>query len=127
MRRTEERCPLCGAAGVVVEMACGAHIAHCGDCYEGDPEAPDWRHLQGIAQDEDEAVSRWLERAREYAAVDEIPPLIIPFHPTEVITDLALRIAQEAERQRGWVSYKRAGRPVLYGPAAGLSLVGEVT
>lgn len=127
MTRTEERCPICGARGEVREMAYNAFVARCSDCYEGDPEAEAWRHLQGIATDPDEAIARWLERAREYAAVCEVPPLVISYEPRSTIAALAWQIAQESARQRGW--FRRCagtgnapetcprGGELLYGPA----------
>lgn len=127
MRRTDERCPLCGAAGVVDEPCSGLYRAHCGDCYEGDPEADAWRHLSALSNEsEDAAVDSWLERAREHAANDIIPALAISYLPTRTISALAFQVAQESERQRGWVLYKRAGGPGYYGPASSLPLCGEV-
>ena len=122
----EERCPLCGAAGVV-DDGHGVYRAHCGDCYEGDPEAEQWRHLQGMAFSATAATDLWLDRAREHAANDTIPPLPISYTPVGTLSALAFQVAQESERQRGWVHYKRAGGPAIYGPVASLALVGEVS
>ena len=121
----EERCPLCGAAGVV-DDGHGVYRAHCGDCYEGDPEADSWRHLQGMAFSAERATDLWLDRAREHAANDTIPALPISYTPTAVISAIAFQVAQETERQRGWALYRRGDNPGIWGPIERLALVGEV-
>src|SRR5690606_31832277 len=79
--------------------------------YDADPEAPAWAHLTGKDDDPDAALEDWLDNAREYAAVDEIPPVPCRYtvervsQPVEVVLllpELAAQELAERERQRGW-------------------------
>lgn len=108
-------CPICGAAGVVVDQGVFGFIAHCGGCYEGDAEASEWRRLQARADEPEDALELWLERAKEYAAYDEVPPLTAPYRPLYTISDLSVQIMQETRRTRGWRKV-REGKALVYRP-----------
>lgn len=96
------RCPLCGSAGTVVSHGSFGMMAHCGDCFDEDPEARDWQHLRGFGDTAEQALACWLDDAREYAANDEIPTLRIRHLPVHLVGELALQVSDEHWRQRGW-------------------------
>lgn len=104
--KVTETCPLCGSRGEVTSVGAFGYVASCGDCHEADPEAARFRHLQGHAPTEHEAVERWLEEAREYAALEEIPKFPCSYTPvtpaTAMFLDLEIQVRCEAQLQRGF-------------------------
>lgn len=109
-------CPLCGAAGVLTNQGSFGFLAHCSECYDPDPEAPAWAHLSGKDDEPDGALEAWLDNAREYAAVDEIPAIrpkltvervSQPVEVVRLLPELAAQELAERERQRGWVNVPR--------------------
>jgi hypothetical protein len=105
-------CPLCGSFGVTGSIEAFGYVAHCSECYEGDPDAPFWAHITGQADTAELAVEEWLETAREYAATDTIPGLRCPSSPEDLFADLSAQISAERERTRGWITDSTGG----YGP-----------
>lgn len=97
--RTTETCPICGSRGSLVSVGAFGYVAHCGDCYEPEDEAPDWRRVRGHGQTEHEAVELWLEAARDVAANDEIPALTCSYQPNPMWKDLQAQVSAEFERQ----------------------------
>lgn len=101
-------CPICGAACKVVSVGAFGYRALCGECYEGDPEAPLYRHLDGMGGTREEATEEWLRNAREYAANEDIPSLPCPSRPRAsgktVVQEVVEQAREEFERQQrdGW-------------------------
>lgn len=109
-------CPICGGAPTVVDQGVFGILAHCGECYEGDPEASEWRRLQARADTREEALELWLERARDYAANDEVPPLPVPYRLARPVpARIELRVEIEAQRTRGWRTI-REGNALVWRP-----------
>lgn len=102
MSRVTESCPICSARGEVVSVGVFGFVAHCSDCYDADPESPRWRRVQGHAERAYVAVERWLEDAREIAAIDEIPAMHCSYHPESLFAAIERQAAEEFERQRGF-------------------------
>jgi hypothetical protein len=103
MRRlTTETCPICCFQGEVRDLGPFGFAAHCSECYEGDPESASWRRIQGHGATAEDATAKWLEDARELAAVDEIPSLVVRFTPRhDMWTELQRQIEMESAAQRG--------------------------
>jgi hypothetical protein len=97
-----ERCPICGGAPEVVSQGAYGYIAHCSECYEGDPEAERWRRLQGHADTAEKAIEAWRHNALDEASCD-----LHPHRPAIALNylfrDLSVQVLEEAERQEGWV------------------------
>ncbi len=109
-------CPICGSAGVVVDQGVFGFIAHCGGCYEGDAEASEWRRLQARADEPEDALELWLERAKEYAAYDEVVTLPLPYRVTTPLrAELERQLEQERVLSRGWRKV-REGEALVYRP-----------
>lgn len=108
-------CPICGSAGVVVDQGVFGFIAHCGGCYEGDPEASEWRRLQARADEPEDALELWLERAKEYAAYDEVPALPCPLIPSPLFRELEEQVDEEFVLSHGWRKV-REGKALVYRP-----------
>lgn len=98
-----ESCPVCGAPPSVTSLGAFGWLACCSACYDEDPEAPSWTHMQGIGETHERAVESWLVTAREFCAIDEIPPLRISYALNFMWRDLAIQIIDESERQESWV------------------------
>lgn len=101
---TSDRCPICGANPVIVNAEVFGYVAHCGQCYDGDPESPSWRLLSGRGMTPEDAVSEWLDSAREYAAVGDVPALMAPVALNRMWLDLSIQVVDECERQSGWLT-----------------------
>lgn len=96
-------CPICGAPPEVVSQGAYGYIAHCSECYEGDPEAERWRRVQGHSgRSAEQALERWLKNARDEAECD-LHPLRAPYALNYLFRDLSVQVLDEAERQREWV------------------------
>lgn len=100
--KIQERCPICGASGKVTSVGAFGWVATCSDCFDGDPEAPEWRHIRGLGESQEQATDKWLEDARETAAVEEIPTLTSSYRPNTLFRDIERQVALESERQRRW-------------------------
>jgi hypothetical protein len=98
-----QTCPICSAPGSVRSLGAFGWVAHCSACYEGDPESDRWRRIQGHGETLEDAVSAWLEDARELCAVDEIPPLRCAFAPRtpRLIEQVIEQAREEFARQNG--------------------------
>lgn len=108
-------CPICGAPPEVVSQGAYGYIAHCSECYEGDPEAERWRRVQGHhGSSAEAALERWLKNARDEAECD-LHPLRAPYALNHLFRDLSVQVLDEAERQSGWVETWKcpcdSGRP----------------
>lgn len=100
--RIEDRCPICGSRGETTNLGAFGFSANCGDCFDGDPEASHWCHMRGHGETETDAVERWLEEAREYAAIDEIPRIRCSYTPNRVLEGLADQVESEFAKQAGF-------------------------
>lgn len=102
-------CPICGGAPEVVSQGAYGYIAHCAECYEGDPEAESWRWLQGFGDTPEEATERWLERARDEANSETHHLEPSPYTLNYLFRDLSVQVLDESERQSEWVWLHKLG------------------
>jgi len=109
------RCPICGGVPVVVDQGVFGVLAHCGECYEGDPEASEWRRLQARADHPEDALELWYERARDFAACDEIPSMPIPYKPARLFSELEAQVDHEFASSLNWRKI-REGKALLWRP-----------
>lgn len=111
-------CPLCAFPGTTSSVGAFGYHAHCSECYDPDPEAPFWTQLSGNADTAELALEHWLEAAREYAAISDIPGLRCPSVPEDLFADLSAQVSVERARTRGWITDSAGG----YGPGIVLQM-----
>lgn len=102
---TQATCPICTFPGEVRDLGSFGFSAHCSECYEGDEEAAPWRRMQGHGDTAEMAVDRWLELAREFAAIDEVPTLVCRHRPVyPIIVDVLEHCVTEFawQKRAGW-------------------------
>lgn len=94
-------CPICGSPPVVVSQGAYGYLAHCSGCYEGDPEAADWRRMHGHGHDPEEALDWWFERASDEACSD-LHLFPAPVRINYLMRDLQIQVMDESERMSTW-------------------------